>query len=274
MMPMANQPDIQKQETQSGKLVLPAPPSEEQQTYHGGQQAQLRPGHLIRPQSQPVPKGVGARLVYYWRKDPAYKVLMVAMAAVLLAGIVFVSLASSAFQGNPNFFSSSSSQNPQAGVNPTGTVDLRPSFPTPGGGNGSNQSSQPPMNQTPALKSTNPTGQPSPTPNGNGTLTVQITDLPARVGNGRRVNVGVNTSEPGVSVLLMIHYNVQPFRATAGPQITGGNGNATIPWYVFVFGFGQKNVQATVYAVATDQNGQQAKSQVETVQVQSNGGGG
>src|SRR6266487_1928575 len=186
MMPMANQPDIQKQETQSGKLVLPAPPSEEQQTYHGGQQAQLRPGHLIRPQSQPVPKGVGARLVYYWRKDPAYKVLMVAMAAVLLAGIVFVSLASSAFQGNPNFFSSSSSQNPQAGVNPTGTVDLRPSFPTPG----------------------------------------------------------------------------------------GGNGNATIPWYVFVFGFGQKNVQATVYAVATDQNGQQAKSQVETVQVQSNGGGG
>ena len=59
-----------------------------------------------------------------------------------------------------------------------------------------------------------------------------------------------------------------------GGSVVGGNGNATIPWYVFVFGFGQKNVQATVYAVATDQNGQQARSQVETVQVQSNGGGG
>jgi hypothetical protein len=88
------------------------------------------------------------------------------------------------------------------------------------------------------------------------------------------VNVGVNTSEPGVSVLLVIHYSTQGDRTTAGPQITGDNGNATIPWFVFTYGFGKKFVQALVYAVATDQNGQQVKSPTVTVQVQTRGIGG
>jgi len=41
MMLMINQPDIQEQEPQSGKLVLPAPPTEERQMYDGGQKAQF-----------------------------------------------------------------------------------------------------------------------------------------------------------------------------------------------------------------------------------------
>ncbi len=259
---MINQPDTQEQEAQSGKLVLPAPPADEQRMYYGGQKAQLRPEQLIRNQKQPAPRGAGARIAYYWRKDPAYKVLMIAMAMVLLAGVIFVALASAAFLGNPNFFASSSSQSIPKGANPTGTVDLRPTFSAPGGGSGSSQSSQPPMQQTPALQPT--TGQQSPTPGGGGTLTVQITNIPSPVANGSKVNVDVNTSEPGVTVLLVIRYN-QGGRTTAGPQTTDSNGNATIPWFVFATGFGQKNIQATIYAVATDQNGQRAKSQ--TVQV-------
>lgn len=264
---MINQPDMQKQEPQSGKLVLPGPPPQEQQMYNGSQKAQLRPEQLRCPWVQPAPKDTLARLAYYWRKDPAYKVLMIAMVLVLLAGIVFVSLASAAFLGNSNLFASSSSlpQNPPTGVNPTGTVDLRPSFPTPGGGNGSNQSSQPPMQQTPALQSTANTN-----PN-NGTLTAQLTVIPSPVVNGTTVDVGVNTGEPGASVQLVIRYNVQPFRATMGPQIADSNGNATIPWFVSAFSFRQKPVQATVVAIATDQNGQQAKSQPTTVQVLTNG---
>src|SRR6516164_10028324 len=151
MMPMINQPDTQEQKPQSGKLVLPAPLTEEQQMYYGGQMAQLRPEQLIR-QVQPVPKGLKARLAFYWHKDPAYKVLMIAMAMVLVAGIIFVSLASAAFLNNSNLFASS--YRPQAipkGANPTGTVNLRPTFPAPGGGNGTNQqSSQPPAQPTPA----------------------------------------------------------------------------------------------------------------------------
>jgi len=86
--------------------------------------------------------------------------------------------------------------------------------------------------------------------------------------------VGVNTSEPGVSVLLVIRYNVAPSRATAGPQTTDNDGNATISWFVFTYGPGQKSVQATVYALATDQNGQRARSQSVTVQVLPFGTGG
>lgn len=257
---MINQPEMQEQEPQPGKLVLPTPPVEEQRMYYGDQKAQLRPEQLIRKGSQAAPRGAGARLAYYWRKDPAYKVLMIAMAMVLLAGLFFVSLASAAFLGNPNFFASSSSQNIPRGANPTGTVDLRPAFPTPGGGSGSNQSSQPPTQQTPALQPT--ADQQSPT--AGGTLTVQITNLPQRVVNGSRVDVDVNTSEPGATVLLMIRYS-QGSRTTAGPQTTDNEGNATIAWFVFVFG--QRNIQATIYAVATDQNGQRAKSQTLTVTV-------
>jgi hypothetical protein len=266
---MINQPDTQEQKSQSEKLILPAPPAEEQQMYYGGQKAQLRPEQLMRLQTEPAPKGVGARLAFYWHKDPAYKVLMIATTMVLIAGIIFVSLASAAFLGNSSFLASTSST-PQAipkGSNPTGTVNLRPTFPAPGGGSGTNQqSSQPPMQSTPALQPTNPTGQPSATPGGGGTLNVQFTDIPQQVKNGNSVNVGVNTSEPGVSVILVINYSVRGGRSTAGPQITDSNGNASIPWFVYIFGFGQKNVQAFVYAVATDQNGQKARSQ--TVQVQ------
>jgi hypothetical protein len=272
MMPMINQPDTQEQKPQSEKekLVLPAPPAEEQQMYYGGQMAQLRPEQLIRRQSPPAPTGVKARLAFYWHKDPAYKVLMIALTMVLVAGIIFVSLASAAFLGNSNFFASS--YTPQAvpkGVNPTGTVDLRPTFPAPGGGSGTNQqSSQPSMQPTPALQATNSTVQQSPTPAAGGTLNVQFTSIPQQVKNGSYVSVGVNTSEPGASVILVIRYSIQGGRSTAGPQTTDSNGNATISWFVLTFSFGQKNVLAYVYALATDQNGQKAKSQTVTVQVQ------
>ena len=270
---MINQPDTREQKPQSEKLVLPAPPTEEQQMYYGGQMAQLRPEQLIRRQTQAAPKEVKARLAFYWHKDPAYKVLMIALTMVLVAGIIFVFLASAAFLGNSNFFASS--YTPQAipkGSNPIGTVNLRPTFPAPGGGSGTNQqSSQPPMQSTPALKATNPTGQPSPTPGGGGTITVQITSIPQQVVNGSYVSVGVNAGEPGASVELVIRYSGQGGHSTAGPQTTDGNGNATISWFVLTFSFGQKNVQAYVYALATDPNGQRARSQTVTVQVLTRG---
>ena len=169
---MTNQPDTQEQKPQPEKLVLPAPPAEEQQRYYGAQMAQLRPEQLIRRQSPPVPTDIKARLAFYWHKDPAYKVFMIALTMVLVAGIICVSLASAVFLGNAN--KSASSYPPQAvpkGVNPTGTVDLRPTFPTPGGVFGTHQrSSQPTMQSTPVLQATNPTVQQSPTPAAAGVL--------------------------------------------------------------------------------------------------------
>jgi hypothetical protein len=261
---MLNNPDTQEPTPQSGKLVLPAPPVEEQRTYSG---TQLRPEQLILRRTRPAPKGTVSKLTYYWHKDPAYKVLIIALAMVLIAGVVFVSLASATFFGNQNLSASSLSQNPPPAPKATGTVDLRPTFPNPSGGNGTTQSSQPPLYQTPSLPSTSPTAQSSPT-QGNGSLTVQITNIPPVVNNGTSVDVGVNTSEPNANVLLVIHYNnAQPSRANAGPATTDGGGNATISWFVFVYSLRQRTVQATVYAVATDQNGQQARSQDVNVQV-------
>src|SRR2546430_16508088 len=104
MMPMINQPDTQEQNPQSGKLVLPAPPAEEQQMYYGGQKAKLRPEKLIRRQKQPAPKGVGARLAFYWQKDPAYKVLLIAPTMVLIAGEKFVFLGGGCFLRDSKFF--------------------------------------------------------------------------------------------------------------------------------------------------------------------------
>jgi hypothetical protein len=82
------------------------------------------------------------------------------------------------------------------------------------------------------------------------------------------VSVGVNTGEANVSVELVIRYSTQGGRSIAGPQTSDSNGNASIPWFVNTFGFGQKNVQAFVYALAMAPNGQTAKSQTVTVQIQ------
>src|SRR5713101_6443203 len=70
---MINNPDTREPAPQSGKLVLPAPPVEEQRAYSG---TQLRPEQLILRRTQPAPKGTVSKLTYYWRKDPAYKVLI------------------------------------------------------------------------------------------------------------------------------------------------------------------------------------------------------
>jgi hypothetical protein len=268
-MPMINQSDTQEQNNQPAKLVLPAAHAEEQQAYYGGRMAQLRPEQLIRPQAQPAPAGAKAKMAFYWHKDPAYKVLMIAMAAVLVAGVVFVSLASAAFLGNSNLFSSN--YTPQAvpkGNDPTGIANPRPTFAPPGGGRGTNQqSSQPPTGPTPALQATNTTDQQSPTPTAGGTLNVQFTSIPSQVVNGSYVSVSVNTGEPGATVELVIRYSGQGGHTTAGPVVSDSNGDATIPWFVFTYIFGRKNVQAYVYAMATDQNGQSSRSQTVPVQV-------
>jgi len=268
---MINQPEIQEPNPQQEKLVLPPPDGNESSTPGSSlHYTQVRPEHLIRPAAMP-PKDPLARLIYFWRKDPAYKVLIIAVGLVLIAGLLFFSLVSRAM--NPNFFklNSTSPQTPPTGVTPSGTVDLRPAFPSPGGGQGSSTSSQPPAQSTPALQPTVDNTQSSPTPGQGGTLTVQITGIPNRVQNGSVVDVGVSTNEANVTVELYVVYSAPPYRDFAGPHMTGDAGNATIPWSVSVYKIG--GARATVVAIARDQNGQQAQSQPVSVQIAGFGGG-
>ena len=268
---MINQPEIQEPNHQQEKLVLPPPDGNESSTPGSSlHYSQVRPEHLIRPTAMP-PKDPLARLIYFWRKDPAYKVLIIAVGLVLIAGLLFFSLVSRAM--NPNFFklNSTTSQAPPTGVTPSGTVDLRPAFPSPGGGQGSSTSSQPPAQSTPALQPTVDNTQSSPTPGQGGTLTVQITDIPNHIQNGSVVDVGVHTNEANVTVELYVVYSAPPYRDFAGPHMTDDGGNATIPWSVSVYKIG--GARAIVVAIARDQNGQQAQSQPVSVQIAGFSGG-
>jgi len=273
---MINQPDSpQEPRPLSGKLILRAYPEEEYQRASRPLQAfPVRPEQLIQHQAPPLPPSPLAKLRYFWGKDPAYKVLMVAIGTVFIAGLLVLSLVSTLLLRNTNFFATgnSLSQTPPKAVVPTGTVDVHPTFPPPGGATGSGTTSQPPPQTTPILQPTvggTPTTQPTP----GGQLTVQISNVPGRVQNNSAVVVMVTTSEPNAMVTLYVTYTAPPYHYSSSSHVTDGNGNGTIYWMVNVFMFGRHS-QATVYAVATDQNGQRALAQSVTVQVVGGNGGG
>src|SRR5437660_9281702 len=71
------------------------------------------------------------RLGALWRKDASYKVLMIAIVVVVIVSIIFVSLGRTVLAGNDSSSSALTyAQNPPTPV-PSGTVDLKPSFPNP-----------------------------------------------------------------------------------------------------------------------------------------------
>ncbi|HVB62764.1 MAG TPA: hypothetical protein VNE61_16345 [Ktedonobacteraceae bacterium] len=257
--------DPERQAMPPEKLLLPAPPETRvPPTPTVAHPAQVKPEWLIRRQTPPPPRSPFARVRYLWRKDPAYKVLLVAVMVVLLAGLLLATLATSAFFRAGNPFQSSAYTQAPTGATPAGTVDLRPTFPTPGGGQGSTSSSQPPAQNTPAPQPTTP-------PQSSG-LTVQFTNIPTRVQSGSTVLVGVSTNEPGATVWLTISYGSPPFRGYAGPRVTGSNGFATIPWSINIFAGGRHST-AVVTAFARNQQGQQTHSQPVQVQISGTGGG-
>jgi hypothetical protein len=259
---MINQSDQDKQGVRmtSGRLVLPAPPDAGQQRPYFPPSSPLPPANQ---RTSAASQSLVNRVLTTWRRDPAYAVLSFAIALVVIAAIVFVSLfASSLVSGNSgSAWSSAQTEHPTLPT-PAGTVDNKPNFPTPVTGKGSNQSSQPSGHPTPNLPD-----QPTP-PTDQGTLTVQITSIPDVVANGSRVRVGVQTSEPNVSITLQVTYTVAPFFYSNGGHTTNGSGNGAITWSVRVYSLRLAgNAQATVIVTATDQNGQQATSQPVTVTI-------
>jgi hypothetical protein len=266
---MIEQPNAQEQTPQPRKLVLP-PYSGEQQYRNIGQQPPVKPvGVWLAPTPDSVVPSFSnpfLKLGYFWRKDAAHKVLLLAVAAIVISGVSFMALGSASLLQGPGFITQNAAapQNPSAEVNPSGTVDLHPTFPTPSGGTGGTTSSQPPSSSSfyPTPDTTSILQ-----PTGTGSLTVQITSLPSQVSNRSRVFVDVATSEGGVAVRLQVYYDAQPFSYNSGLSTTDDNGNASIPWHVKVNAGGSNQVIATVQAIAMDQNGLQGLSQVMEVTV-------
>src|SRR5260370_42395125 len=84
---------------------------------------------------------------------------MIAVAAVVLSGILFMALGTTSLLQGLGFLSQNVivPQNPSAEAHITGTVDLHPTFPTPSGGNGTSKSSQPPLALPPTCLLRQPT---------------------------------------------------------------------------------------------------------------------
>ncbi len=265
---MINQPDSQQEPyIVSGKLVLPAYPDEDYQRISRPLAAmQVQPAQLIQRKTPPLPQTPLGKLRYFWGKDPAYKVLLIAISVVVIAGLLLLSLVSSTLLHNTKLFAMGNalSQTPPTAVVPSGTIDAHPTFPPPGGGKGSSTSSQPPAQSTVVLQPTVVDG--TPTVGTGGQLSVIISGVPGHVQNNSVVSVSVTTSEPNVSVELVVSYSAPPYRYTSGVYTTDGGGNATISWSVNVFAFG-RHIQAIIYAIASDQSGQRAQSQYTTVQI-------
>ncbi len=245
-------------EQQPGKLVLPAPPEPAPGVWSAGPQQRttyIAPEMLVRRPREGAPSTVTGKIAYFWSKDPAYKVFMIAIALVLIAGIIFSAIVGSALvQSSLNTQSASVPLTPPPGVAPTGTIDLHPTFSTPGG-QGSNTSSQPATGPTPVLR---PTAT-------NGDFAIQLSSIPDSVPNGSDVEVTITTGQPNIAVQLQVSYNTAPFFYVVNGA-TDGNGVATLTWHVQVFSLGRR-MQAKVKAVAYGPNGQHATSNTITVRI-------
>lgn len=279
---MIDQPNAQERIPGQEKLILPAYPDDEQRI-NGNQ---VSPGQLIHRDTTPPPADPFAKLSYFWRKDPAYKVLIIAVTTVVVAGLLFGILASVVILQSSNTFTT-------APTSTQGTADLHPTFPTPSGGSGSDTSSQPPAYSTPALNpspvvtvtpvvtitpvttgtpvvTTTPITQPTPQP---GALSIQITNAPNPVLNGSTVDVGVMASGANVVVSIQVYYNARPYVYMSEQGVTDSNGIVTIPWHVQVSRRGPQAITATLVAIATNQQGERIGSAPVTVLVTTNTGG-
>ncbi|HET8845953.1 MAG TPA: hypothetical protein VFN35_31105 [Ktedonobacteraceae bacterium] len=240
------------------------PPSEDTQ-YSPLHQAPTRPEPLTpRPMQPHNTQNLINRLAALWRKEPAYKILSLAIVLVVIASIVFIAMGASALVNGNNgtAWNPKDVQHPPTPV--VGTVDAKPTFPTPGSNKGSNSTSQPPAHPSPVLNPTPGKGDPN---NPNGDLSVQIVNIPNVVNNNSRVRVDVQTNQPGVTVYLQINYDAAPFFSTTGARATNGNGEVTINWSVRVISL-RDMATATVMAVATGPNGEHANSQTVMVTIQ------
>jgi hypothetical protein len=281
--PTPSTPDTQADKLASGDTLPPAISQTSQTSPHtdtpapGTTQPFTSPDNALASSQSPTrlrPTTFAPSNIYTRsQQDSPYRPFLIAFALLIIC-IVVLSLLSRALLQLPSLLGGAQI----ATTPPPGTVDIRPVFPTPGG-QGSTQSSQPPPSGTPTIAPTTPTPTvtvtvtTTPTPGQSGTLTVQILSVPPVVANNTNVNVAVNANQAGVTVQLLVVYNVPPGIYESAQAITDSNGNAVLLWRVHVISQGQA-VTARLNVSAHSPDGQQAMSTPITVQVVGAGAGG
>ena len=256
-------------------LFLPA--SDGQQAYFQAQPQtpsqkvrSIRPEDLVRRPQTALPANPVARMGYLWRKEPAYRVLFIAIGIVLLSGFVCVGLVFGMFNAPAPQNAQTGGNSPQQlvnnGVVKTGTatpVATPPPVPT--------------INPTPLPTPTPfPTQPPVPTPVPTqppvmGPLTVQISSIPTVVQNGQTISVGITTNEPGANVHLVIAYNAFPYYTIGQTQTTDAAGNATILWHIHVTTMRPGATVTAQVSVVAQNRGMYVTSPQTTVQITTKG---
>ncbi|GAC1361397.1 MAG: hypothetical protein NVS2B12_03070 [Ktedonobacteraceae bacterium] len=269
---------------QPDKLILPAPPTQPAPPIQGqygqyghngpqpgysGHTEQVQAGRLIHKNQHTAPPAgpLHTRLAYLWRKDPAYKVLFIAIGVVLISSIVCVTLLAgfvTQLAPPPTSLSSTRSQaTPTAITAPTSqataTQAAEPTpIPTPTAV----------MLATPEPIATAPVIIQS-TPNPGEKLTVQIGTLPEQINNNTTIPITVSTNRAGATVFLSVIYSAIPLFYASGPQTTDANGSATFSWTIHERTFSPftRMISASITAMARDQDNQQASSPTVTVHI-------
>lgn len=211
------------------------------------------PEHLIYGQPSSSSTRPFAKLVNLWRSDPAYKVLFIALATVLISGTVCMLLISNQFKQQP-----SSSQ--------TAIADKTAEMSSPSSANYPTSIALPTPTPLPIPTSEQTTPPPPPA---SIQLTVDITHIPSTVINNTATSLVVTTNEPRVQVALYVTYsNASPASYKGILARTNSNGQATLSWPVRIRPTKKSsNVTAHVTIFAQDTNGQTATSQTVTIQV-------
>jgi len=256
-------------EQQAGKLILPAAPTEAHYApAYRAYKEQQPAGRLIRKNQ--VPSTFPAKLIYLWRRDPAYKVLFIAIGFVLISSIVCVSLLAG-FVTQPSSPTPITSLPPRPQQTPTvlstpeiSATPTASALPTP------MPTPTPIMAPTPVATAptiTQPTPNPGPLPTEK--LTVQIGAIPAQINNDTIVPITVNTNKPGATISLFISSTAIPLLYSIRPLTADSNGNATFSWDVHERTLSPftRAVSANITAMARYQTNQQARSQTTTVHI-------
>jgi len=248
-----------RQDQPQGKLLLPGNEMDWQTsaTSTKTQRAQIQQAQFMHSAPSSGPAQPHTKFFQLLRTDPAYQVLAISIALVLIASITFATLAGRMLSQLSSPQGNTTAQNApvQSTSSPPGAASTNPS-------------------PTPATPTPSPTEVPTvtsqPTTTQQGQLSLQITNIPTLVNNNKTVQVTVAAGQPGVPVRLEVTYDASSNGYTSSPKTTGSDGTAQLNWRIRVTLHGGSTVTAHVTAVANDQNGQPVSSPPVTVQITNN----
>ena len=255
----------------------PQPPS-----YAYSRKKSLRPADLVRRPSSSAPfTSPLNQIVMLWNKDPAYKVLFIAITTILVSSIVCIVIISHALHSGstpPAQTAQITTNNPQTStptatnLSPTVSQPIQtiitpttaPSTIAPAPTPTTEPTPVPAPTPTPTIE---PTPVPTPTPSTNQPLQVTLDDIASPVKNNTTVAITVTTNQPDVEVQLFITYTVYPVQSVSEAQTTNNEGQVTFDWMVRVRLNNNRNATARITAIARTKNGPPVSSQTITVEI-------